>query len=232
MSTRTLLTRCTILIIAAGLWACSSASPQFQSAQNTKANLGMPATTRSSSSADSVRTIDFANFVYPAKAYFPSEAESLPLKEGRYEGDSTQDPVILASVAYGDVTADKVEDAIVVLGVSVEGSAIPHIVYIYTKVNGAPKLLWAFQTGDRGAGGLRQASPDRGELIVELYGQNKVIGKNLYESDPFATEGVCCPQVFTHARYTWAGDHFKQDGAAEVMPNPAGDGALIMAPFR
>jgi hypothetical protein len=177
---------------------------------------------------DPVRAIDFANFSYPTKGAFPSGGEDLQLKEGSYDGDETRDPVSLVAIAYGDVTGDEVEDAMVVLSVSIRGSAIPYIVYVYTNDARVPKLLWAFETGDRGDGGLRQVYADRGALVVELYGKDKVIGKNLYEGDPYTAGGACCPKVFTRARYKWRGDNFQQQGEGEVVPNSSGNGSLIM----
>jgi hypothetical protein len=216
----------------AGLLACS-ASPQLESSQNARASQNVRvAPTPSVSDTSSVRAIDFANFVYPAERVFSTGIKSLALKNGRYDGNKTHDPVILASVAYGDVTSDGTDEALVILEISVRGTAIPHVAYVYTRESEAVKLLWAFQTGDRGDGGLRQIYPEGGRLVVELYGKDKLIGKNLYESDPYAAEGVCCPKFFTRARYSWQAGHFYQEGKEEVLPNPEGDAPLVMTPYK
>jgi len=73
---------------------------------------------------------------------------------------------------------------------------------------------------------------ERGGLVVELYGKDKLIGKSLYNSDPYATEGLCCPKFFTRARYKWQGDHFQQEEKEEVLPNPEGHGSIMMTPYH
>jgi hypothetical protein len=180
----------------------------------------------------SIRAIDFANFVYPAKPSFSYGRKSFKLQHGKYDGDKMHDPLLLAFVGHGDVTGDGVEEAIVVIEVSIRGSAIPHIVYIYTAEGRSPRLLWAFETGDRGDGGLRQAYTENGQLVIELYGKDKLVGKNLYESDPLASVGVCCPKLFTRARYGWQGNRFQQEGKEEVLPNPEGHGTPVMTPYK
>ncbi len=106
----------------------------------------------------------------------------------------------LADVEYGDVTGDGNEEAIIDLGWITGGSAIPDLIYIYTLRNAHPKVLWAFETGDRADGGYMNVYADNGELLVELAGKDKIIGKNLYEDDG-TKNGVCCPTFFTRTRY-------------------------------
>lgn len=225
---------CALLGISVSTAACTTGDTMSeQPASQASASPTPPVEIEPSPFLDSpIRTIDFANFTYPAKSLFSDGMKSFRLQLGRYEGDQNHDPVILASLAYGDVTGDAVEEAMVVLGVSVRGTAIPHAVYIYTLQNETPELLWAFQTGDRGDGGLRQVYVENGRLVIELYGKDKLIGKNLYESDPYEAEGVCCPKFFTRARYTWQDVRFKQEGSEELLPNPEGHGSLVMARYR
>ncbi len=220
---------CAILSIGGAVSACSLGNPGSQQPWSQQSGPTPQAIVNSSATVNStIRDVDFANLTYPAKPEFSYGRRSFKLQHGRYEGDRGHDPLILASIAYGDVTGDGVEEAIVVIEVSIRGTAIPHIVYIYTAQSASPNLLWAFETGDRGDGGLRQAYAENGKLVVELYGKDKLIGKNLYDSDPFASEGVCCPKFFTRARYRWQGAHFRQEGKAEVLPNPETHGSLIM----
>jgi hypothetical protein len=220
----------TILLIA---WACltltcATLSRQPHSSNNSPTPADVPTNSRPIGS--SIQSIDFGNFTYPAAPDF--SAEQWSLKNGKYEGDSFRDPVVLASIAYGDVTGDGSDEAFIILEISVRGTAIPHVVYIYAEQRGNPKLLWSFSTGDRGDGGLRRVYSERGELIVELYGKDRLIGKPLYTSDPYATEGICCPKFFTRARYKWQGDHFQQDEKEEVLPNPEAHGSIMMTPYR
>lgn len=170
-----------------------------------------------------IRLVDFANFTYPAE---PDAAagDSFTLHGGRFAGDDEHDPAKLAYLNYGDVTGDGAEEAIVALSIGSRGSAIPYVLYIYTLDKERPKLLWAFQTGDRGDGGLRQAYAENGELVVELYGETKVVGKDLHGDGI----GVCCPSVFTRVRYRWQRNGFRQTGKEEVLSNPNGGAPVVM----
>ena len=225
---------CLVVGVGMAVSACSigdsaSQRPSSQvSASPTVQALMKSIPTRNSS----IREIDFANFSYPAKPAFSYGRKSFKLQHGRYEGHKIRDPLLLAFVGYGDVTGDGVEEFMVVLEVSLRGTGIPHIVYIYTVEGRSPKLLWAFETGDRGDGGLRQAYAENGRLVIELYGKGKLVAKNVFESDPFALEGACCPKLFTRARYAWQGDRFQQEGSEEILPNPESSGSVVMAPYR
>jgi len=229
MRTETFIIVCAIVGVSVASSACSvgNLASQRPSSQPSAAPTPQGTVKLSPSLNSSIRAIDFANFIYPAKPAFSYGRKSFKLEHGKYDGDKTHDPLLLAFVGYGDVTGDGVEEAMVVLEVSLRGTAIPHIVYIYTAQGESPKLLWAFETGDRGDGGLRQAYAENGRLVIELYGKDKLVGKNLYKSDPFALEGACCPKLFTRARYRWQVDYFQQEGKEEVLPNPEGHGSLV-----
>ena len=234
MRTETSVIVCVIVVISVAISACSvgNLASQGPSSQLSASPTPQPTVNSSPSVNSPIRAVDFANFAYPANPAFSYGRKSFKLQHGRYDGDKTHDPLLLAFVGYGDVKSDGLEEAMVIIEVSVRGSAIPHIVYVYAMESGTPKLLWAFETGDRGDGGLRQAYAENGRLVIELYGKDKLIGKNLYESNPFALEGVCCPKLFTRARYRWQGDHFQQEGKEEVLPNPEGHGSLVMTRYH
>jgi hypothetical protein len=127
----------------------------------------------------------------------------------------------LSGIQYGDLTGDGDEEAVLFLGVSTRGSAIPGLVYVYSVRQGRPKMLWAFWTGDRADGGYKNVYVDLdGELVVELRGKNKYIGGNLYAEDETA-RGACCPTMYTRARYKWNGAKFALEGKPESFPlNP------------
>jgi len=127
----------------------------------------------------------------------------------------------LVDVTYGDVTGDGTEEAIINLGWTTGGSAIPDLVYIYGLSHGKPKLLWTFETGDRAYGGYKNVFAENGQLVVELNGWDKIIGRNLYEEDG-TNRGACCPTFFTRTRYKWTNKHFQQQGNAEVVPMNTG----------
>ena len=160
-----------------------------------------------------IRSINFANFTYPAKPIYSKGEKSLSLQNGKYQGRLSHGadipyPVSLASLTYGDVTGDGVEEAIVILFENVKGTAIPYYVYIHTLEKGSPKLLWAFETGDRADGGLRQVYAQEGELVIEQY----------FNPDTLTGKCPACPTHFTRARYQWRGNTFRQKGKKRPYP--------------
>src|SRR5262245_30069795 len=126
--------------------------------------------------------------------------------------------VHLSRVSYCDVTGDGQEEAIVVLSILTGGSAMPNCVYVYTWDQRRPKLLWAFDTGDRADGGLRRVKAENGRLLVELYGNGKLIGKDSGADDK-TNRGSCCPTLFTRAYYKWTGKGFRLVSKPKVLPN-------------
>ncbi|MDQ2921338.1 MAG: hypothetical protein M3R52_06990 [Acidobacteriota bacterium] len=126
---------------------------------------------------------------------------------------------------YGDVTADGLDDAIVVLTESIHGSAIPYFVYVYGLERDKPKLLWSFYAGERGDGGLQKISADRGELVVELYGRDRVVNGGTSSDED--NMGVCCPRFFTRSRYELRDGRFRLRTKDSALPNPHGNAAYL-----
>jgi hypothetical protein len=163
----------------------------------------------------SIRSIDFASFTYPATPIYSKGAKSFTLQNGKYQGRLNDGadipyPVSLVYLIYGDVTGDGAEEAMAILFENVKGTAIPYYVYIYTLEKGSPKLLWAFETGDRADRGLRQVYAENGELVIEQF----------FNPDPIIGKCPACPTHFTRRRYEWGGNSFRQKGKKEVLPNP------------
>ena len=92
-----------------------------------------------------------------------------------------------------------------------------------------PKLLWRFEAGDRGEGGLRSVYADSGDLIVELYGR-KSTAEEPYASSATSVEdgGACCPSYFTRTRYEWRQEKFTRKGESEIVKNPDRDASPRM----
>ena len=183
----------------------------------------------------SIRAVDFRNFSYPETEglHTPhSRKRSFKLKDGALP--ETRDKqgfvdgmgIYLSSVSYGDVTGDGQEEAIVTMSIVTGGSALPNIVYIYTLKGSKPRLLWAFDTGDRADGGLRRVKAENGRLLVELYGNGKILGKDLGAEDK-TNRGACCPTFFTRARYKWTGNGFRLASKPKVLPNPTQNASSI-----
>ena len=169
----------------------------------------------------SIRAVDFDNISYPN---FPDysdpngrEKKYITLKPG--EGGPN-------FLNYGDITGDGIEEAMVALGIDNRGSAIPDYVYIFAVENGKPKLIWDFESGDRADGGLRNVYADNGQLVIELFGKDRVIGGQLYKGD----EGLCCPNTFTRTRYRWTGKRFEEI-RREILENPSRDANPVMPQY-
>lgn len=130
-----------------------------------------------------IRKVDFANLSNSAEPIFGDD-KTFRLENGVFESPpinpagpwplSRSETISLVAVAYGDVTGDDIEEAIVVMFEDVTGTAIPYFAYIFAIEKEQPKLLWAFATGDRAQGGLRRAYAENSELVVELYGKDLV----------------------------------------------------------
>jgi hypothetical protein len=199
----------------------ASLPPSLSPTQNNQANVGIPQAQPTQSNS-AIRSVDFAHLTYPNFPDYTNpggqKRRSITLKPGKAMPDYAN---------FGDVTMDGIEDAMVVLGVENRGSAIPYYVYIFTIENDHPKLIWDFETGDRADGGLRQIYAEDGELVIELYGKDRVVGHNLYLGD----EALCCPKEFTRTRYKWNGKQFVPDGESKILENPQGHGSPIMPDY-
>jgi len=217
---------CLVAILVA---ACSTGGAErLQSLDAVASPVPQASTAPSPTPSSAIRLIDFANFTYPGKPVFMHGLESFTLHNGKSKGDGEYDSVGLAFLDYGDATGDGAEEAIAVIYMSVRGSAIPYSVYIYTLKDGMPRLLWAFPTGDRADGGLRQVQAAGGELVIELYGKGKMIGKDLYAEDGM-TGGDCCPTHFTRVTYEWRRNTFDQKTAEEILANPTEAAPVVMS---
>lgn len=169
----------------------------------------------------SIRSIDFENFTYPgSQGHFSApeyETTIFKLKNGKYK-KKDEVGMVLERVVYGDVTGDGVEEAIIVLYVENDGgSAVVHHVYIYAIKDNLPKFLWGFEGGDRAWGGLRKVYAKDGGLVIELWGKDTRLGRNLVSTE---ATGLCCPLSFTRSFFAWQEGTFIPRGKAEMLPNP------------
>jgi hypothetical protein len=114
---------------------------------------------------------------------------------------------------YFDATGDGDDEAFVIIKIETTGSAIPQVVYVFTYKEDKPELIWYFRTGDRADGGLKDLRPEHGELVVELYGQDRfLLGETETGKVTGDEEQICCPTFFTRTRYKWMGNIFRMQG--------------------
>jgi hypothetical protein len=172
----------------------------------------------------------FANFTYPSRPLFRGATDdgttdddgrgSFTLRQGILQPKFNKRGYIerlgayLKSVEFVDVTSDGHKEAIVAVGNLCDCSGVWFGLYVYKLSAGKPiQLLWAFQTGDRAVGGLRNVYGHRGRLIVELYGSGS--GPNLPPRAYFGAQ--CCTHNYTQRRYRWNGRRFIQEGKARLL---------------
>jgi len=172
---------------------------------------------------------DFKNFTYPLPRGWQNPDESdLTLMNGKLvpvavditEEMSDEEKVerrgrrrigmSYVTTKFLDVTGDAQDEAIVILKVETTGAAIPQLVYVYELQDGKPELLWNFRTGDRADGGLKDLRVENGELVVELYGQDRfLLGEIETGKITGDEEQLCCPIYFTRTVYKWNGSNFR-----------------------
>jgi glutathione peroxidase-family protein len=183
---------------------------------------------RHKSTASPLGTFDFKNFTYPLpRGWQNPDGSDLTLTDGRripiskfVDEEKADEEKIEAKATrrigmsyvttkFLDVTGDGQDEAILILKVETTGNAIPQLVYVYEWRDGKPELLWKFRTGDRADGGLKDMRVENGELIVELYGQDRfLLGETETGKITGDEEQLCCPTFFTRTFYKWNGKNF------------------------
>ena len=99
------------------------------------------------------------------------------------------------------------------LRLSTSGWEKPQLVYIFTWKDGKPALIWPFRTGDRADGGLKDLRAENGNLVVELYGQDRfLLGGSETGKITDDREQLCCPTYLTRSYYKWNGKNFLMQG--------------------
>ena len=184
---------------------------------------------RYKSTGSPLGTFDFKNFTYPLpRGWQHPDGDEITLVNGKLEPkfkgiheEMTPEEKAAArlerrigmsyvTTRFLDTDADGQEEAAVILKVETGGSAIPQLVYIYGWKDGQPELRWSFRTGDRSDGGLKDLRAENGELVVELYGQDRfLLGPNETSKITGDEEQICCPTHFTRSFYKWNGRSFQ-----------------------
>jgi hypothetical protein len=200
---------------------------------------------KNTSTAFPIGSFDFKNYTYdlPRGWQNPDGTTEIRLTNGHVAPISTQtkdsmdeDAKAVAkaqrrigmsyvTTKYFDVTGDGEDEALVILKVETEGSAIPQLVYVFTWKDGRPELIWPFRTGDRADGGLKNIYPENGQLAIELYGQDRfILGQTETGKITDDREQLCCPTHFARTFYKWNGRNFLMQGKrlTFTMSDPQG----------
>ena len=173
-------------------------------------------------------TFDFKNFTYPLpRGWQHPDGDELTLTNGKLvpkfqDVDEDMSPeekaerraarrigMSYVTTKFLDANGDRSDEAAVILKIETGGAAIPQLVYVYEWKDGKPELLWNFRTGDRADGGLKDLRVESGELVVELYGQDRfLLGQTETGKITGDEEQLCCPIYFTRTTYRWNGKNF------------------------
>jgi hypothetical protein len=180
-------------------------------------------------SASPLSSFDFKNFTYPLpRGWQNPDGTDLTLTDGKrlpiskfvtddMEDDEKAEARALRRIGmsyvttrYLDMTGDGQDEAIVILKVETTGNAIPQLVYVYEWKDDKPELIWNFRTGDRADGGLKDLRIENGEIVLELYGQDRfLLGETETSKITGDEEQLCCPTFFTRTFYKWNGKSFQ-----------------------
>lgn len=158
--------------------------------------------------------VDFKNFTYPLpRGWQDADGSKVTLIDGVRRMSKERIGLSYVTTKYGDATGDGEDEAFVILKIETAGSAIPQIVYVFTRRNDEPTLIWHFRTGDRSDGGLKKIYTEDGTMIIELFGKDRYI---LGEVETMQITGdepqICCPTHFTRSTYRWNGSNFRMQG--------------------
>lgn len=171
--------------------------------------------------SNSIRQVDFKNFVYPWEGggsppehwhwigKIPSTTVALSDGTHRFLEDAEpgQDPrwvpaLWINSITYGNLDRDQEEEAAVVLQYSTGGTANWSYLYVYKLDQGNPKLLAWLESGSRADGGLVNVAIQNGQLVAEFADSERRIAD-------------CCSKGFIRVRYAWKDHRFVENGKRE-----------------
>lgn len=103
------------------------------------------------------------------------------------------------SVAFGDLTGDGRDEAVVDLLYSSGGTANWLYLYVYTTADGSPKLLGILRSGSRANGGLIRVAIQQGLLVLDFEDTNRRVAD-------------CCSEGWVRVAYRRQGSHFVENG--------------------
>lgn len=173
---------------------------------------------KNSSTNAPIGKFDFKNFTYPLpRGWQDSDSKEAELVNGKRPMQLSEEVEKIGlsyqTTKFFDATGDGQDDAAVILKIETGGSAIPQLVYIFEWKDEKPHLIWYFRTGDRSDGGLKNIYAENGEVVIELYGQDRyIVGELDTHRIPGDETQICCPAYWTKSFYKWNGRHFRLQG--------------------
>jgi hypothetical protein len=160
---------------------------------------------------------DFKNYTYPLPRGWQGTMREITLENGKaplsMKDDERKIGASYVKTKFGEVTGDGQDEALVIIKIETGGAALPQVVYVFEWKNNQPEIIWYFRTGDRADGGLRDIRAENGELVIELYGQDRFIFGDVETLKIVGDEEqLCCPTYFTRNRYKLTNGRFVLQG--------------------
>lgn len=159
------------------------------------------------SAQSDVKNIDFSNFTYQPFCA-GEDPQKITVKDNEFsetkEVDGFPDRLYFKvfSVAYGDLTGDKNDEAIVLTVCNTGGTGNFTEGFIFGMKAGKPVMLARIPGGDRAYGGLREARVENNLLVVKA-------------NDVGEAGGACCPEFVVTARFKLSGGKLTESGKSE-----------------
>jgi hypothetical protein len=166
----------------------------------------------SSSAQNSVNSVDFKNFTYPAFCA-GEEPEDITVRNGSFSRETvSQDGYTdrfyfeIIDIAIGDLDGDGRDEAVVLSVCNTGGTGRFSEGYVFAGGDGGnAELIDRIGGGDRAYGGLRSARISGGILSVE-------------SNDVSEEGGACCPEFIVTTRYKLDGGKLVVQGTPSSRP--------------
>jgi hypothetical protein len=171
-----------------------------------------PSSTSRTGAITDIRQVDFKNFTYEV------QGERVTLRNGEHNLDWYLDRDFQTRryrFAYGDLTGEGKEEAVVVLANNVAGGANAVLQYglIYTIKNGQVIKLADFKGGD---GPCSMEGEECSLMSVKVEGGLLIVDRAV----PTANDANCCPTMYRSTKYRWNGSHLVEIGKTPLRRVP------------
>jgi len=156
------------------------------------------------SAQSDIHSVDFKNFTYHPHCA-GEDTETIHVKNGEYSKETPMDGYVdhfyfnVFNVAYGDLTGDGKDEAVVLSSCNTGGTGNFSEGFVYAMKAGKPAMIADIPGGDRAAGGLRRAWVEDGYLFVDA-------------NEETEDSGACCPQAAVITKYKVSGNNLTTVG--------------------